>query len=170
MIPSAYLQKLFRTGLNKNKRNHMMKKITLNIIGLFFLTSGIAQTTETVSTGAGYSNEVYYSLENGDVSSEARNTWDIAFKVSPSGSSILTNGAMETELYTYPNGDTSNWANLDTAGIGSWDELHNSDSTWDIGAFSKTKSGYDLGWGNYSPITHYVVADSIYVIKLSDGG
>lgn len=146
-----------------------MKKITLNIIASFLYVGLSAQTEETVSIEAGYSNEVFYSLKDGEISSEARLGWDIAFKVSPSGSSILTNGAMGTELYTYPNGDTSNWSSVDTAGIKSWDLLHNSDTTWDVGAFSRTKNGFDLGWGNYSLITHYVVADSLFVIKLANG-
>lgn len=157
------------TYIEIQKRFNMKKIILLTFVFVAVLGAAHAQITDTVSIGTGYSNEVFYSLENGDVSSEIRDEWDIAFKVTSSGSTILTNGATGTELYMYPSGDTSAWSTMDTLGISSWEVLYNSDTTWEIGAFNHNKSGLDLGWGNYSTITHYVTADSLYFIKLSNG-
>ena len=42
----------------------MMKKITLIFAGIISVFNLNAQFTETVSVGAGYANDVYYSLEN----------------------------------------------------------------------------------------------------------
>jgi hypothetical protein len=73
-------------------------------------------------------------------------------------------------LYNYPTGDTSHWSSVDTAGISGWKKYYNSDSLWSMGAFNQTSSGMtDLGWGNYSFITHYVTADSLFVVKLPSG-
>jgi len=147
-----------------------MKKITLIFAGIFSVLGVNAQTTDTVSLGAGYVNGIYYSLENNDVHTVEAGNWDIAFTVSPMGSTIRTNGGHGVELYNYPNGDTSHWSTLDTSGISEWKKYYNSDSLWSKGAFSQTADGvFDLGWGNYSMITHYVVADSLFVVKLPDG-
>jgi hypothetical protein len=68
--------------------------------------------------GANYAEEVYYDMEEGTAGSIFRNTWDIAFrsnylypasgKIVPS-SSIISNTTIGIELYTYPNGDISDW-------------------------------------------------------------
>ena len=149
----------------------MMKKITLIFAGIVSVFNLNAQVTETVSVGAGYANDVYYSLENDEVKSIDRANWDIAFQVSGMGSTIRTNGANGIELYNYENGDTSHWASLDTAGISGWKKYYNSDTSWSKGAFSETAHGMlDLGWGKYSMMTHYVTADSLFVLKLANGG
>ena len=146
-----------------------MKKITLIFAGIFSALCIDAQVTDTVSTGAEYVNEVYYNLDSGAVKTVDR-AWDIAFQVSGMGSTIRINGGNGIELYGYPNGDTSHWASLDTAGISGWNKYYNSDSLWSKGAFSQTADGmFDLGWGRYNMTTHYVTADSLFVIKLSNG-
>ena len=140
-----------------------MKKITLILAGIFSVFITNAQVIDTVSLGPSYVNGVYYSLENNDVHTVEAGNWDIAFTVSPMGSTIRTNGGHGIELYNYPNGDTSHWSSIDTAGISGWKKYYNSDSLWFKGAFSQTADGmFDLGWGNYSMITHYVIADSLF--------
>ena len=49
--------------------------------------------------------------------------------------------------------------------------VYDSDTTWAGGAFNtgKTSNSMDLGWGIYSTITHHVVGDSLFVIKLNNG-
>ena len=148
-----------------------MKKITLIFAGIISVFNLNAQFTETVSVGAGYANDVYYSLENDEVKTIDRANWDIAFQVSGMGSTIRTNGANSIELYGYATGDTSHWSNVDTAGISGWKKYYNSDTSWSKGAFSETADGVmDLGWGKYSMISHYVTADSLFVLKLANGG
>jgi hypothetical protein len=155
-----------------------MKKITLLIASALTAFGLSAQIADTVSTGAGYANDVYYSLENNEIISVDRANWDIAFSVGGMGSTILTNEGSGTSLYFYPNGDTSAWSTIDTAGIATWTKYYNHDSLWSVGAFSQTATmykdevfeTYDMGWGLYDyGTTHIVTGDSLFVLKLSDG-
>jgi hypothetical protein len=59
---------------------------------------------------------------------------------------------------------------IDTSGIGTWSPMYNSLENWEDGAFSAYASGdFDVGWGIYNMLTHYVTGDSLFVIKLQDG-
>lgn len=147
-----------------------MKHLILSIIALALINYGFAQTTGSTSMGPGYANQVYYNLDNGDVKSSIRNSWDIAFDVSGFGYGILINDGNNTNLYKY-NGGLNDYATLDTTGLASWALAYNSDSSWSEGAFNRITNGTstDLGWGEYSTITHTMVGTNIYVIELSDG-
>ena len=128
--------------------------------------------TVNISVGAGYANDIYYSLANGVVSTPARTEWDIAFYTNPMTSTIMTNDGSGVLLYVWPNGNRENWASVDTVGIAGWAPLYNtySDTSWQNGAFDKGASGHpDYGWGVYSSTSHDVVGDSIHIIKLTDG-
>lgn len=142
------------------------------IAGLLAGITGISAQTiqDTVSIGAGYANEKWYSLQNDEQGFAPKNNWDIAFETSGMGSGIHINSVIGTKLWCYPNGDTSAWNSIDTTGITSWSPRYNSDTSWSIGAFNVPLSSnpYDLGWGIYNNITHEVVGDSIYIIKLSN--
>jgi hypothetical protein len=128
-----------------------------------------AQTLDTVSTGAGYANQVWYSLANDNQGSAPKTNWDIAFDVSPFGAAVLANTITGTTVWAYTAGDTADWATLDTAGLTTWPKHYNSDTSWALGAFNQgASSSFDMGWGMYSSITHYVTGDSLYVIKLAN--
>ncbi len=61
-------------------------------------------------------------------------------------------------------------AQLDTTGISSWKKMYNSMASWEEGAFGANATTHpDYGWGNYNMLTHGLVGDSIFVIKLQDG-
>jgi len=132
-----------------------------------------AQTiTDTVSTGAGYVNQVWYNLDSGVKTSVSGTAWDFGFQISGFSAAILANTAYGAELYIYPNGDTGSWSTLDTAGMGSWEAWDNPSNTWAQGAFNlgiDTSNSFDLGWGKYNFITHHVTADSLFVWKTSTG-
>ncbi len=150
-----------------------MRKILLtSICAMSIIVSKAQVTTDTVSIGAGYANQKWYSLKNDDQGSSPKNNWDIAFDCSARGTSILINSVTGTTLWKYPTADTSGWLTLDTTGITSWiTKYYNSDTSWAVGAFDKgmvTSNPSDLGWGVYSSITHIVTGDSLYVIKLSN--
>lgn len=126
---------------------------------------------DTVSVGAGYANQVWYSLQNDDQGSSPKNNWDLAFGIGGMGYSIYTNSATGTTLWPFAKKDTAGWATLDTAGIKTWPTQWNSDTSWVKGAFDRyanPNDQYDLGWGKYSIITHTVTGDSLYVIKLAN--
>lgn len=146
---------------------------TTKIISCLVASAAALQSqtiVDTVSIGAGYANEKWYSLQNDEQGSAPKNNWDIAFETSGMGSAIHINSVIGTKLWCYKNGDTSAWNSIDTTGINSWTARYNSDTSWSVGAFNVPLSSnpYDLGWGIYNNITHEVVGDSIYIIKLSN--
>lgn len=149
-----------------------MKK-TLLILSM--LTTAIytysQQVSDNVIMGGTYANDVFYSLQNGEISSNSNTNWDIAFGLDTYGASIRINAGRGVELYTYPNGDTSDFASVNISGMSSWSKSHNSTKNWSVGAFNSgaTSSQTDLGWGIYNSATHYITGDSIYVIKTLAG-
>lgn len=129
----------------------------------------LAQEQKEVVTGASYVNDVYYSLENGNVDTVARNNWDLGFTTNNFSVSILANTASGVEVYTWPAGDTADWATLDTMGM-EWAKMHNSIETFDEGAFSYNQTGHpDYGWGIYNMGNHVITGDSLFVIKTVAG-
>lgn len=149
-----------------------MKIQILAGIALVSITNLNAQSvSDSVEMSPGYVNESYYNLEGGEVANINNTTWDIAFDLSGFGASIRINEHTGTKLQAYPNGDNSDWATLDTAGITTWVELHNSEESWFTGAFDQTATNNftDLGWAVYNTTTHAITGDSLHVITLSSG-
>lgn len=146
---------------------------------LFTLALAIAAITaksqviiDTVSTGASYANQVWYSLANDNQGSAPKNNWDLAFDISGQGSTILINSVTGTTLWNYPSADTSGWNTVDTSGINTWMKRWNADTSWAMGAmgrYASLSNPNDIDWGIYSSITHIVTGDSLYVIKLASG-
>jgi hypothetical protein len=125
---------------------------------------------DSIMMGAGYANEIFYSLEDGVLKSSPRSSWDIAFSTNPMSSTILINEGYGVELYTYPKGDLTAWDAVDTSGMSGWPAMYNSDTSWYYGAFDRNDLGHpDYGWGVYNTQTHDVVGDSMYIIKNADG-
>jgi hypothetical protein len=147
-----------------------MKKLILSFFALAMTIANTYAVEDSISTTPGYSMDVYYSMQNGVVKSEARTNWDIAFSTYKMSSSILINGGSGVELYTYPNGDTADWATVDTAGISTWPIMNNSEESWEEGAFGANALGHpDYGWGIYNMVTHNLTGDSLFIIKTKDG-
>ncbi len=134
------------------------------------LSAQVVLNNDSVTMGQFYANEIYYSLKNGEVSSFARNSWDIAFRTKIMSSSIITNDGSSVVLWSYPKSDTSGWATIDTSGLYSWTQMFNDPADWENGAFGRNAQGHpDYGWGRYNDQTHDVVGDSLFIIKLRDG-
>lgn len=150
-----------------------MKKILLTLVTLITISINNLNANpvnDTVTMGAGYANDVFYSMQTGVVKTEPRNNWDIAFYTVRWSAGILLNEGAGAELYTYPLGDTSAWNNVDISGMSDWKKMYNSDTIWEEGAFNRNTLGHpDYGWGVYNMISHDVVGDSIFVIKLTNG-
>ncbi|WP_107039644.1 T9SS type A sorting domain-containing protein [Brumimicrobium mesophilum] len=128
-------------------------------------------TIETVSIGAGYADETWYSLENGDQGTKTAADWDLAFDLGGFGTSIRINSGNGVLLYAYPNGDVNDWAMVDTTGLSTWEAVYNSESTWFEGALDQNinpNDPFDVGWGIYDMNTHIISGDSIFIIKLID--
>ncbi|MBG15991.1 MAG: hypothetical protein CL853_06540 [Crocinitomicaceae bacterium] len=149
----------------------MKKSLLILTITLISFTYS-AQVYDSVFLQSGYTNQSYYNLNSGEVANVDNENWDLAFSLSAYGSSIRINGKTGTELYVYPNGDTSSWSSVDISGIASWTKLYDSDTSWSLGAFDASANPgnpLDLGWGVYNTVTHHILGDSLHVIKLSNG-
>lgn len=134
---------------------------------------------DSASTGPGYSNDVYYSMHNSTVSTVPNTNWHIAFQMIPqSGPSatagIIANHVMgKVTVFSLNKQATSNFATLtpaDTVGKTSAAQaLYNSDSAWNYGAFNQNHNAanlFDYGWGQYDQTTHFLMGDSIYLLKV----
>ncbi len=149
-----------------------MKNILLSVTFLFSAWSmpSQAQTHDTIVMGNLYANDVFYSLENGTIKTETRNNWDLGFYTNRWSAGIILNDGTGTMLYTYPKSDTSGWNSVDTSGMAQWVNTYNSDTIWEDGAFNRHALGHpDYGWGVYNMVSHDVIGDSLYVLRLSNG-
>ena len=138
---------------------------------LLALLSTFIHAQITVSTAPGSTDQVWFKLQDDASTTRALAEWDLAFEINGGFSAaVLANTAKGLELYHAPYA-VGEWSALDTNGLGNgWLQLHNSETDWSVGALGQGLSGeYDLGWGQYNMITHVVVGDSIYVVKLSSG-
>lgn len=133
----------------------------------------VAQLTpDTVSVGASYSQQTWYSLSTGATHSAPKAEWDIAFELSAFGFGIRINEPIGVRLWEYPEPDTIGWDGLDTFALDAWRELFNSDTSWSLGAFNTVadpSNQFDLGWGLYNVINHQIIGNRLFVIKLADG-
>jgi len=145
---------------------------TLVSLGVFALCSSalVAQITGTVSVGAGYANHKWYSLENGEVGTQSKDNWDLAFEITGFSSAVLANTQkLNFAVYNAPF-EIADYSILDTVGITTWPMQYNSDTSWAVGALNKgadLSNPFDLGWGVYDVNTHFVMGDSCFVVKIS---
>ncbi|HKK42178.1 MAG TPA: HmuY family protein [Bacteroidales bacterium] len=130
----------------------------------------LVTTTESLSMGSGYANDIYYRLSDGLTTVVPRTNWDIAFSVSAREAAILINGAAGVTLKAYP---VSGWSwdtTIDTTGYSTWASLNNSDTTWTEGAFNMNATDFpNYGWGNYDMVSHNVNGVSLYIITTRAG-
>jgi len=129
-----------------------------------------AQTViyDEVSMSPEYTDMVFYSIEDGYVSSITQSIWDVAFDVSPMGSTIRINGGNGCELFSY--GGIETWEDVDMEVVETLPNLYNNQTNWGIGAYSQEGDGmFDFGWGLYDVVTHIVTGNKVFVIKLGDG-
>ena len=138
-------------------------------IALLYSITLIGQTTDIVTMGAGYIDQSFYSLSNGEVATANNTNWDIAFSLNAMSATVRINGGMGTALYKVPNVDVSDWADVDTLGLSTWPQLINSELSWSDGAFNTNSEDMNYGWGNYDIITHVVVGDAVFIVKSIDG-
>ncbi len=130
-----------------------------------------AQTPVTISIGPGYTQQVWYSLQNGVVASAPVNDWDLAFEIQGFRASVLVNTQkVGVEVVKSPF-SIAQWSSVDTAGLSTWPRAHNADTSWSCGALNQGPYAdqFDLGWGNYNMITHVVAGDTIFLIRLGSG-
>jgi hypothetical protein len=146
--------------------------LVISLIILLFSNNNLLQAQEehSVSMGASYVDEVFFSLKNGIVKTSPRNSWDIAFYTQAFSAGIITNDGAGVALYTYPNAGSAGWETFDTTGMSTWPQLFNNTTSWEEGSFNRNASGHpDYGWGIYNMNSHDVNGDSLFLIKPIDG-
>jgi hypothetical protein len=157
-----------------------MKKINYLILAVLFMmgiiscekdSDSLVTRSETLSLGANYTNDIFYRLSDGQITTVPRANWDIAFIVASREAAILTNGGSGVTLKAYPAPAGWTWATtIDTTGYSKWPSLFNSDTTWVEGAFNMNATGHpNYGWGNYDMVTHNLTGVSLYIIKTIKG-
>jgi hypothetical protein len=146
----------------------MKKSILLTAIALISMGM-LAQEQIEVVTGAGYADDVYYSLENGTVTTVDRDNWDIGFFAHYYSTGLMANNGTGVELYTYTEGDIDDWANVDTTGM-VWTPMYNSLESFEEGAFNAHSLEHpDYGWGIINMNTYIISGDSLFIIKTISG-
>lgn len=143
-----------------------MKKLLL-FAAICLPVLGFSQA-DSVSIGAGYTHQAFYSFSNGLVK-KSTSDWELAFGIGAFNIDIRTNEGHGVKLYHYPNGDTGAWNNIDTTGLHAWTPRHNDENDWSNTAFTTAGSHPDYGWGIYNSTTHDVLGDSIYIMKTKAG-
>ncbi len=143
-------------------------------------TTASAQTsnwqTDSVTMGAGYSQDVYYNMGGSTVATPDNNNWTLAFQLIPqsgpsSNVAIFANHVGgKVDVYSLHYSAATKFANLtaaDTAGLIS-NPLYNSNTTWSTGALNRNNNPadlFDFSWGAYNQATHNVEGDSLYLLK-----
>lgn len=126
----------------------------------------MAQTSVTVSIGAGYANQTYYSLKNNTSVQQPRTDWDLQIVENAFSASIRVNSGADAQLYELANSDTLSWNSVDTAGMSA---IYDRDTTWEESAFNYGNTGHpDYGWGLYTGGGN-LFGKKIFAIKLVDG-
>ena len=150
------------------------------IFSLFFSLATFAQMPDSVSLGAGANDMVFYNAGTRIKTTTANHDWHIAFSTRPAAfpnntnqsAAVRINEAFGLKLY-HSTQKLSTWSTFDTTGWQGWQQMHNPDTTWTIGAFNINKNfadAYNYGWGGYHFSAHNVVGDStIYMIVMPDG-
>jgi hypothetical protein len=145
-----------------------MKNI-LVLLALCWTIGAIAQS-DSVSLGAGATNMVFYNVATGAKTVAANDDWHLAFTVKAAippyntnqAAAIRINEAYGLKLFRSPNQKLDVWSSFDTTGYTSWQQMHNPDTTWTIGAFNINKNfgdDYNYGWGEYAFALHSVESD-----------
>ena len=150
---------------------------------LCVLSLGTFAQNDSVSLGSGATNMVFYNLRSGAKTTAANNDWHIAFAsryiagityaTTCQAAAIRINEAYGLKLFRCPNQKFPQWASFDTTGWQGWQQMHNPDTSWKVGAFNINRNvndQFNYGWGEYNIGDHNIYSDSsIYLIQLPNG-
>lgn len=157
-------------------------KLTLVFIFILsaFVDNTVAQCKANDSTlmGASASSDVYYNLKNSTISTVSNTNWHLAFSVlpfaSPSNPALsvgirVNSGGNGTILKKLDNANPANWRSIDTTGLSALPQLIDSDSTWNLSAFTLgyNYSGdiFNFIWGTYNQTTHNVTGTKVFILQ-----
>ncbi|TNE50379.1 MAG: T9SS type A sorting domain-containing protein [Bacteroidetes bacterium] len=159
-----------------------MNKTILFFSTLFttFSLSLVAQNTDVISTGSGYSKFAYYKLSDGSSEQVANEAWDIAFSnLDAQSPGIFINESTKSSMgQTVPGAEAYDPFVFDfSQTINPGDifpefQLFNPEASWAEGAFNTpadTSDPNDYGWGAYDAGQGKVIGYRVFVIKLRNG-
>lgn len=139
----------------------------LTAITLLTASNLSAQTLDTISIGAGYTQQVWYKLETDVETKKSNLDWDLAFSTRVQRDAAINTNPFAT-LYKAI-APASAWSTLkvDTLTLVPQNGI---DTSWSVGTFNISGNNvFDYGWGGYNFATHHVNGDSIYVLKTVAG-
>lgn len=157
-----------------------MPRYCLGFLCTFVTLSVFALTpTDSVILGPGSTNMVFYRISDGVKTVVPNNDWHLAVTVRPTefpnaplgGTTIRYNEAFGVAVYVLPDKDTTQPIQFSIQSYPYWPKLHDSDSLLDMGAFNSVRTSdiFDFGWGYYNSVTHHVVGNKEFLIKLPNG-
>lgn len=169
-----------------NKTNKKMKKI-LTLVSLFtsfvFVSNAQCPANDSTEMGDKTSSDVYYNFTNHGFQTVSNTNWHLAFatrtfagqQTNPAQTAaIRVNSAGNgTVLKKLPAANAANWRTIDTAGLYALPQLIDSDSTWNLSAFTtgyKSSDPFNFQWGSYNMTSHHVDGSSVYVLYNPTGG
>ena len=145
-----------------------MKQVFTLLLLLTVSISSAQLLEDSVIMGPSYTNDIFYSFDNGEVDSYSGASWTVAFYNKSQSGAIMLNGGHGVELWNASD-DTSQFANIiDTVGISSWTQLYDTDTIWNAhSAFEgdALNSQWNYGWGDYNISTHIIQGSRIFVLK-----
>lgn len=156
----------------------MIRFFTLFIFAAFSPFSGFAQDFVQLSVGEGYTQQVFYDLDDGTSVVVANDAWDLAFTtlglqdagihINEASSGTFTEPKPGLEVYRA----TASSFNALTEFDDNFPRLYNDEASWLYGAFNsdrETSDPFNYGWGQYNGQLRRVVGDQLFVIKLRSG-
>jgi len=147
----------------------MRTKLSLFSIMICAGLSAQTFTEQTIDLTASYAKDVYYNLPDASGEDEDAKNWHLAFGLGNGDAAIHFQDSWGNSIYrtSYTLAD---WSTIDTAGISSMTPLNNSQTNWAIGSLNQDpvdpSSGFDLGWGTYDMVTHYVNGSAVYIAEI----
>ena len=149
----------------------MKNKLTNTLITILICCSSLISQNNQISLNSGYTNQSFFSMQNGEALNIPNDDWDLAFSTDAFSATIRINDGKGVELYTYHLGDTSSWNNINTSTPNILiNPMYNSDTDWGYGAFDTNQTGgFDYGWGVYNLQNHHIIGDSLFLIKSING-
>jgi hypothetical protein len=145
-----------------------MKKCLLGL-SLFIGLQSQAQNWvyDTISLGAGATNDVYYSMANGIVKTENNANWYFGLSTAPQTAGVFINHIAGVRVFNIHK-DTSAFNAVGFADTMNATLMFNPDTSWTVGALNTNKgtNPFDFGWGKYaSGPTYNVYGDSVFIIN-----
>lgn len=149
-------------------------KLTSLLLSCALLATATAQAQtsnwiiDSLSVGANYASNIYYSLETGSKKVVAANNWHIGFSTSRTNAAMITNSAENGVTLYRLAADTSLFGTdlkqaLDSTIVTSSFPYYNSNTTWETGAFNQGNTGgFNYGWGDYRMVDHNVYGNKIF--------